>query len=55
MLQLTYELRPKWYNNNKRAKMPFLGRTLSRGPTNINIEDHMNIDINIIYNDVELH
>ena len=46
MLQLTYELRPKWSNtksnnksnnnnNNKTiAKMPFLGRTLCRGPTN---------------------
>ena len=32
VLQLTYELRPKW--NKKRAKMPFLGRTLGRGPTN---------------------
>ena len=32
MLQLTYELRPKWFS--KRAKMPFLGRTLGRGPTN---------------------
>ena len=34
VLQLTYELRPKW-NKNKRAKMPFLGRTLGRGPTKI--------------------
>ena len=47
VLQLTYELRPKWSNtksnnksnnnnNNKTiAKMPFLGRTLYRGPTTI--------------------
>ena len=34
VLQLTYELRPKW-NKNKKAKMPFLGRTLGRGPTNM--------------------
>ena len=44
VLQLTYELRPKWSktnnktNNNKTktiAKMPFFGRTLCRGATNI--------------------
>ena len=42
MLQLTYELRPKWSNNKSNnnnnnktiAKMPFLGRTLCEGPTN---------------------
>ena len=40
MLQLTYELRPKRSNNKSNnnnktiAKMPFLGRTLCRGPTN---------------------
>ena len=47
VLQLTYELRPKWCNNKSNnksnnnnnkttiAKMPFLGRTLCRGPTNM--------------------
>ena len=39
-LQLAYELRPKWSNKTgggymprTRPKMPFLGRTLCRGPT----------------------
>ena len=31
-LQLTNELRPKW-SKKIFAKMPFLGRTLDRGPT----------------------
>ena len=41
-LQLAYELRPKWSNNHgggymprTRTKVPFLGRTLYRGPTKI--------------------
>ena len=34
VLQLTHELRPKWEKKKRRAKMPFLGRTLGRGPTN---------------------
>ena len=35
-LQLAYELRPKWCKKII-AKMPFLGRTLDRGPTKTEI------------------
>ena len=51
VLQLTYELRPKW-ENNKRAKMPFLGRTLGRGPTKsandrIKYKEHLQVDMKL--------